>query len=107
MTTPYQRFQEKIIVPVLVAGMLGVAGWMVQIDRSVASNGKEIEFSEEQKAEIKKLLEAAQATQGALVKQQHEIEKQLIELQINQKGFQEDVGDIKQQTQQILDAVKR
>lgn len=107
MNLDLKAFQEKVVVPIIIVMVTSLGAWILQIDRSVAENKKEIEFSAEQKQAIKDLLEAAQATQGSLVQQQHEIEKQLIELQVNQRGFKEDVAEIKSQTRQILQAIQR
>lgn len=102
----YRMVQEKVIIPLLLLLVSGLGAWAVGIDRSVAENSKDIEFTQDEKTAIKQLLEAAQAKQNVMTQQTHEIEKQMIEIRMTQEGFDEDIDEIKDQTRLILEALR-
>lgn len=102
----YRMVQDKIIIPLLLMLVSGLGAWAVNIDRSVAENSKDIEFTQDEKTAIKQLLEAAQAKQNVMTQQTHEIEKQMIEIRMTQEGFDEDIDEIKDQTRLILEALR-
>ena len=106
MAMDYRAVQDKVVIPLLIVMVTGIGTWALNIDRTVAENSKDIEFTQDEKTAIKNLLEAAQAKQDVMTQQTHDIEKQMIEIRMTQEGFDEDITEIKDQTKLILEALR-
>jgi hypothetical protein len=96
------RWGEKILTPLLVAGFVGVIGYLANVGNVVAQLQSDHKNYDSQNGDINITVDQVRAEQQKILRSHHALEINLQRLDTSQSYIKEEVKDIKQQNAEIL-----
>ena len=87
---------EKIVVPIMVASVIGLATWMNHISTAQAEIGERINSETRVQKDNRIAIDEFKQKQAQIIDTLHATEKDVIEIRSYQKQHGEDINEIKQ-----------
>jgi len=96
------RWGEKILTPLLVAGFIGIIGYLANVGQVVAELQADHNNYDAKNGDFNDAVKEVRDEQQKILKSHHALEINLQRLDTSQSYIKEEVKDIKQQNAEIL-----
>ena len=96
------RWVERILPPLLIASIIALATCAIQTQEAVAQLQAGQKTEKETHSQTDSDISEIRANQDRLLRQQHSIEVNVQRIDTRQEHFKEEVGELKQQNNEII-----
>ena len=86
---------EKIIVPIIIASVIGLATWMNNISAAQAELAERSKYENQVQLENRQQIAKSRAKQEQMLESLHQTEKAVVQVKTNQANIERDIEEIK------------